>query len=96
MRQQGGMPEKADMYLELRKLGALKLVAQITIEKWRNNDSINKTEIEAAARSIYSIASDFEAEMAAKYGISRDFAFEMESIFGEVVIEKLFKIPKTK
>ena len=90
-REQGGMAEKCEMRTELRKLDALRIGAQATIEKWLAHDSMEMQTIEDAAREMYAMTSDFEAELAEKYGTPRSFAFMMESLFGECKIKKLFK-----
>ena len=95
MRQQGGMPENSNMRQDLRKLEALRIATQCTIEKMQAKDSMNMTAIEDAARDIYAMTYDFEAEMAAKYAVPRSFAFMMESLFGEYTIKQLFKVPNT-
>lgn len=95
MTQQGGMPDNSNMRQDLRKLEALRIATQCTIEKWLAKDSKELTNILDAARDMYAMTYDFEAEMAAKYAIPRSFAFMMESLFGEYTIKNLFRVPDT-
>lgn len=89
------MPDNSTMRQDLRKLEALRIAAQCTVEKLQAKDCMEMKTIEDAARDIYAITSDYEAEMAAKYAIPRSFAFMMESLFGEYTIKSLFRVPDT-
>ena len=86
------MAEKCEMRAELRKLEAMRIATQATIEKWLAKDSMEMKTIEDSAREMYALTYDLEAEMAERYGIPRSFAFMMDSLFGECKIKELFKV----